>query len=199
MTVSITMANVSGGDQVEEVIDLGDVAPGEASPLTDLFIRHDAVNNPITNCGFYIVRYAGEDYTGIKDPDSDYAEVIAWGDHTGAGSGLGAGGTDDQGGLFINQNHLARNVSLASATDPYGKFPDPSWKAFNSNRGPGYNMPYILAKEAINIKPVAYTPVDGEIPQNGEAHVQMRWDIPSTASTAGARFIQLVMAYSYTS
>jgi len=199
MTVTITMANHSGGDQVEEVIDLGEKDPGLSSPLTDLFIRHDAINNPITNCGLYVVRYAGQDYTGINDPDSDYAEVIAWGDHTGNGSGLGAGGSSDEGGFFINQNCLGRTTSLATAEDPYGKFPDGSWKAFNTNRGPGYNMPYILAKEAINIKPTGYTPVDGEIPQNGEAHVQIRWDIPDYANTAGARFIQLVMAYSYTS
>lgn len=199
MTVTITMSNHSGGDQVEEVIDLGDKDPGNASPITDLFIRHDAVNNPITNCGFYIVRYAGEDYTGIADPDSDYAEVIAWGDYTGDGNGLGAGGSDQEGGLFMNQDHLDRVTGDATAADPYGKFPDSTWKAFNSNRGSGYNMPLILSEKAINIKPSTYTPVDGEIPQNGEAHVQIRWDIPSTASTAGARFIQLVMAYSYTS
>lgn len=199
MTVTITMSNHSGGDQVEEVVDLGNKDPGNASPLTDLFIRHDAINNPITNCGFYIIRYAGSDYTGIANPDSDYNEVISWGDHTGDGTGLGAGGTEDEGGLFMNQNHLGRNPGDATEDDPYGKFKDGSWKAFNSNRGPGYNMPWILSSDAINIKPVGYTPVAGEIPQNGEAHVQMRWDVPSTVETAGARFIQLVMAYSYTS
>lgn len=186
MTVVITMSNVSGGDQVEEVIDMGTVDPEKASGVSDLYVRHDAVNNPITDCGFYIVRYAGDDYDGASDPDLDYTEVLAWGDTTANGHGNQIDSDATQGGLFINQDHS-------------NGFLPATWTVFNSSRGPSNSSPLQLSADAINISPALYTPVAGELPQNGEAHVQTRWDIPDTATTAGSRYIQLVLAYSYTS
>lgn len=179
MTVNITMASQSAGNQVEEVIDLGDVSPSNTSSTVDLYIRHDATNNAITDCSFYIVRYAGSDYTGANSPDDDYTEVIQWGDDSGASS---TGG----GGLYLNQNHS-------------GSFPTADWHPFRSSFGSDPNNSIQLVQSAINNTGTGWTPTDGEIPVNGEAHIKTRWDIPLSASSAGIRFIQLVMAYSYTS
>lgn len=187
MTVSITMSNTTGGSQVEEVVDLGAKNPGMASDVTDLYIRHDALNNAITDCGFYIVRYSGSSYTGIADPDSDYDDVIDWGNFSGeTAHGIDIDADADHGGLYINQNHTS-------------SFPDASWHPFRTGYGSGYNNIIQLVQDSINIQPGSWTPIDGEIPKAGEAHIKIRWDVPQYASSAGAKFIQLVMAYSYTS
>lgn len=178
MTVSITMAGTTAGNQLSEVVDLGSLSPGDASAETDLYIRHDAENNPITDCAFYIIRYAGSDYTG-SSADDDYTEVLSWGDDSGPGS---TGG----GGLYMNQNHS-------------GSFPTVDWHPYRSSYGSGPSSSIQLVQAAINDTGVGWTPTDGEVPVNGEAHIKTRWDIPATVSSAGIRFIQLVMAYSYTS
>lgn len=185
MTVNITISNQSGGDIPAEVVDLGNINPGFASDAYDLYIRHDALNFPITDCGFYVVRYVGSNYNGGEDPDTDYVEAIAWGDVSGAGAhGVIIDGDPTHGGFYLNQDHST--------------FSDNEWYVFRT--GDGSDPSYIreLLASAINIG----TPVAGEIQVDGEAHVQVRWDIPNplpSGSSAGTRLVQLVMAYSYTS
>jgi len=177
MTVSITMSGESGGLPLEEVQDVGSITPDEDSGVQELYIRHDAENFPITDCGFYVVRYAGTGYTG-SDPDADYAELLQWGDDSGPVSHSG-------GGLYLNQSHST-------------SFPTSDWYCFRSGYGADPNNAIQLLAAAIN-NPGVGSAVDGEIPVQGEAHVQWRLDIPLTVSAAGTRFVQLIMAFSYTS
>ena len=179
MTVSIIISGSSGGNQVSEVIDSGTVDPGDSSSVIDFYIRHDAENNPITDCGLYLAQYVGDDYTGVNGADNDYIEVLSWGDTSGPSSTEGEG-------LYFNQNHS-------------GGFPTGSWSPFRSSYGSDPNNAIQLLQTAINNTGIGWTPTDGEIPVSGEAHIKCRWDVPLTASSAGARFVLLVMAYSYTS
>jgi hypothetical protein len=179
MTVNITMASLSGDSQLEEVVDLGSLSPGEESSEVDIYIRHDAENNSITDCSLYVTRYTGSDYSGANGADDDYSEVLSWGDTSGSGSHSG-------GGLYLNQNHSS-------------SFPTVDWHPFRSGYGSDPNNSIELLQAAINNTGTGWTPADGEIPVNGEAHIKCRWDVPLAASSAGIRFIYLIMAYSYTS
>ena len=192
MTVSISIANTSGGDPLPEVVDLGSVAPGYATTAYDLYIRHDATSFKITDCAFYLVRYTGSSYTGAEDPDTDYSEVIAWGDTTHADDPTANGveidtpvNNNNHGGLYVNQIQSA--------------FLDANWSVIYTGSGSDANNSLQLLDDSINIgSPTA----DGEIPLNGESHIQMRWDMPTplpSGSNAGIRFVMMVMAYSYTS
>jgi hypothetical protein len=177
MTVNITISGESGGTSLSDVQDVGEISPGATSDAQDLYIRHDAVNFPITDCAFYLVRYSGTGYSG-SDPDADYTEVIGWGDDSGSESHGG-------GGLYLNQDYD-------------DSFPVGSYYCFRSGYGADANCGIELQDDAINnVGTGAAT--DGEIPVEGEAFVKVRLDVPDTASAAGDRFIQLVMAYSYTS
>jgi hypothetical protein len=200
MTVSVTISSQSQGDPLEEVTDFGEFSPGEASDLANLYIRHDAAVWQITDCGFYLVRYVGSQYpeSGGAGPDADFATVIGWGDNTiadnPAANGVESnppGITDPEyGGFYLNMNHQD-NVG--------GKFPPVDWHPFYSGYGDSPENAVVLSQKAINNLGSGWIPADGEIPFQGEAHVQVRWDIPISASDAGISFIQLVMAYSYTS
>ncbi len=192
MTVSISIANTSGGDPLPEVVDLGQVSPGYATSAYDLYIRHDAESFAITDCVFYVVRYTGSNYTGAEDPDVDYSELIAWGDTTYADDPTANGveidtpvNNNNHGGLYMNQVQPA--------------FIDANWSVTRTGNGSNSSNSIELLQTAINIgSPTG----DGEIPLNGEAHIQTRWDMPTplpSGSNAGIRFIQMVMAYSYTS
>jgi hypothetical protein len=186
MTVSLTISGESAGDPIAEVNDFGSFSPGAASDAIDLYIRHDAQSWEITDCAFYVVQYVGSSYTGDNDPNADYAEVLSWGDTSGA-SANGVEITDpSHGGFYMNMDHS-------------GSFPDADWHPFRSTYGADASNAVELEQEAINNTGVGWTPVDGQIPLQGEAHIQMRWDIPDTVGNAGTKFVQLVMAYSYTS
>lgn len=202
MTVSITISGQSSGDPLEEVIALGEVQPGSASDVIDLYIRHDAVAWQITDCAFYLVRYTGLSYDsggGTGTPDADFSTVIGWGDTTialnpnanGVGP-LGSGGITDPeyGGFYLNMDH-AGNISNV--------FPPDEWHPLRSGYGDSPENAVILSQDAINNTGPSWTPTDGEIPYLGEAHVQVRWDLPVSLESAGTYFTQLVMTYSYTS
>jgi len=83
MSVTLIISDESAGDPLASLVDLEDATPGGVpAPSTagqDLYIRHTAEVNPITGCGFYITRYAGDGYLGL-DADDDYDEAMTWGD-----------------------------------------------------------------------------------------------------------------------
>jgi hypothetical protein len=194
MTVNISISSTSGGDPLPEVVDLGQVSPGYATTAYDLYIRHDAENFKISDCAFYVVRYTGSNYTGAEDPDTDYSEIISWGDTTYADDPTANGveidlpvNDNDHGGLYLNQVHPT--------------YDDAEWYVVHTGYGSDSNNSIQLLSTAINDVGTG-SAVDGEIPLNGEAHIQTRWDMPKNlpvGSNAGIRFIQMVMAYSYTS
>ena len=199
MTVTVTISGESQGNPLEEVTDFGEVAPGVASDNANLYIRHNAAVWQITDCAFYLVRYVGTQYDPSgAGPDADFSTVIGWGNTTiglnPAANGVGplTGGVVDPayGGFYLNMDHV-HNTG--------GVFPPLQWHPLYSGHGDSPENAVILSQDAINNLGSGWVPADGEIPFQGEAHVQVRWDIPVSASEAGINFIQLVMAYSYTS
>jgi hypothetical protein len=175
MTVNITFSNTSGGDSLADTVDLGSVTPGNDSSFQDVFIRHDAVVNSITDCAWYLQRYVGSNYLG-SDEDDDFTEVMGWGDAA-------------TGGFTINQ---VVPVGWASGT----QFATGNDQVFKNGYG-DINNQLILDEDSI----IVGTPAgDGVIPLAGEAHVQARFQVPSSVPAgAGYRAATLVFSYSATS
>ena len=174
MTVNIVFSDTSGGNAMAETQDSGTVTPGADSDEQDLFIRHDAVSAAITNCAWYITRCVSTGYLG-SDADSDITEILGWG--------------DSGDGFQINQ------VAPPSWTEgsPFGSG---DWDIFKNGHGDIDNQ-IPLDEDSI----ILGTPAgDGVIPVGGEAHVQVKWAIPSdVALGSGYRGLSLVFAYSATS
>jgi len=175
MTVNITFSNTSGGDSLADTVDLGSTTPGNPTSVQDIFIRHDAIVNPITDCAWYLQRYVGSSYLG-DDEDDDFTEIMGWGDAA-------------TGGCVINQ------VIPVGWTSPQ-QFTVGNDQTFKNGYG-DINNQLILDEDSINIG----TPAgDGIIPLAGEAHVQFRATIPSSVTAgAGYRAVTLVLSYSATS
>lgn len=180
MTVIITFAGISGGDSLSDTIDIGPAMdPGDISIIQDVFIRHDAEAAPITNCAFYLTKFAGGFYPGT-DPDADYVEVISWGDNIA-----------DKGA------QLNQVVPALWAAPTSFWVENPTGETFASDSGT-IDSPIILSEHAI----VQGTAETGKIARGGEAHVQFRMNTPEVASitrASGYRAISLVFAYSATS
>jgi hypothetical protein len=173
MTVNITISGTSGGNSLADTVDIGDPNPGDDTDVQDFFIRHDATVNPITDCAWYATRYTGSSYLG-SDPDADYTEILGWGDAA-------------TGGLTINQ---APPVSWVVGT----QFPTGDDQVFKNGFGDIDNQ-IMLDEDSI----ITGTPDGDKIPVAGEAHVQVRVQVPSTGVLAGYKAIQVVLAYSATS
>jgi hypothetical protein len=175
MTVNITFSNVSGGDSLSDTTDLGSATPGVDTAFQDIFVRHDAIVSPITDCAWYLQRYVGSSYLG-ENEDDDFAEVMSWGDAA-------------TGGFIINQ--------VIPGSWVYDQqFDEVNDQVFKNGYG-DINSQLILDEDSICVG----TPAgDGVIPVAGEAHVQVRALIPaSIPAGAGYRAVTLVLSYSATS
>lgn len=175
MTVNITFSNVSGGDSLADTVDLGTTTPGNPTDIQDVFIRHDAIVNPITDCALYLYRYVGSSYLGDNE-DDDFSEIMAWGDAA-------------TGGCVVNQ--------VIPPGWVYGdQFAIVNDQIFKNGYG-DINTQLILDEDSICIG----TPVgDGIVPVSGEAHIQFRFKVPaSVPAGAGARGVTTVFSYSATS
>lgn len=174
MTVNILFSNESGGNSLSDNVDLGEVNPSADSTIQNLFIRHDAQAAAISDCAFYITRYTGSGYLG-QDEDRDLVEVIGWGD-------------DATGGFTINQK--VPPTWSGEAFDPLYD------QVFKSTLGTINNQAQLLT----TAESIGSFTSDGEIPVNGEAHIQVRVAVAASVPLgANYRAVELVMAYSATS
>ena len=174
MTINITISGSSGNDSLADTVSLGQASPSTDTEFQDLFIRHDAAVNPIEDCAFYVTRYSGSDYLG-NDPDADFTEIMGW-------------GAAASGGFIINQV-VPPGWVIDTQFDPGDD------QVFKNGYG-DVNSQLSLIEDAI----INGTPDGDKIPVAGEAHVQVRAQIPaSVPDGAGYRAIQLIMAYSATS
>jgi len=174
MTVNITFSSISAGNSMADTQDSGTVTPGDDSDVQDIFIRSDAVNANLTNCAWYITRCVSTSYLG-SDADSDITEILGWG--------------DDGDGFQINQ-------IIPGAWTINDDFAPGTWKTFRNGYGDINNQIPLDADALVSGAAVA----DRILPINDEAHVQVRWKIPSSVSLgSGYRGLSIVFAYSATS
>jgi hypothetical protein len=176
MTVNLTLSETNGGSSFSDTEDLGSVSPGSTVDFQDVFISHDAENNKITDVALYLTQYAGSNYLG-SDAPSDLTEILGWGDAA-------------TGGFKVVMDGWG---SWTTGTrNDVG-----TWLTFKNGYG-DVDSQIPLAKESIVTGVVPS--VDGEIPVDGTAHVQVEIDTPSSVPAgAGYRAFSLVIAYSATS
>jgi hypothetical protein len=174
MVVSITWSRTSGGTAVPGPLNHGNISNGSAGTAFDLYIRHNATAAPITSVGFFIQPYSGTGYTGVGT-QADYIEIMGWGST--------ATSTNDS-GFYLNQNHA-------------GGFPDGDYTVHKPGQGDSATK-ISLGTAAINGTGTG-TYQDGEIPLGGEAHIKVKIAVPAVEDTAGVRFFDQVLAYTFTS
>jgi hypothetical protein len=174
MTITLTLSEASSGNPMADTIDMGEVTPGNDADYKNVFLSHDAIVNPITDCSIYAIRYAGSNYLGI-DADADFTEIMGWGDAV-------------TGGVKIIMDGWSGWTS--------GENTAGTWLTLKNGYG-DIDSQIPLDKDSVTVG----TPtVDGEIPVGGESHVQVKATIPSSVPAgAGYRAFSMVFAYSATS
>ncbi len=173
MTVTITRSATSGGVLLADTVDMGTVTPSNDVDFQDIFISHDAIVAPITDCALYVTRYAGSNYLGT-DADADITLLLGWGDAA-------------TGGI---QMSMTPDSPWTTGT-PFST----GWATFANGLG-DVDSQISLDEDAITTG----TPAgDGVIPVAGEAHIQVKVAIPAAPGTSGYKAFSLVIAYSATS
>lgn len=173
MTVSLTIANSLGGNEMSAVESLGSVsgATGGQTDHIDYFVSHDGESS-ITDVAVYIMRFVESGYPGT-DPDADLATLLGWGD------------TGD-GGVKLSMappNPWTEGTRFSSG-----------WQTIKNGYG-DVNNQIILDEDSL----VVGTPAgDGIIPSDAVSHIQFEVEIPSGASVADMGF-ETVISYSATS
>jgi hypothetical protein len=119
MAVTITVSETITGANVSDSLaggstglDMGQVTNGQYAPLIsqsgntghqDLFIRHDAVTDPITDVKFYLQQYTGT-YGGANTAAADFTTI-------------GAYGAADTGATTNNNDGLSRGYHMDMSWD----------------------------------------------------------------------------------
>jgi hypothetical protein len=115
LTVSETVTGANVSDSLaggSTGLDLGQVTNGQYAPLTlqsantghqDIYIRHDAVVDPITSVAFYLAIYSGT-YGGASSAAADFTTI-------------GAYGAADTGATANNSDGLSRGIHMDMSWD----------------------------------------------------------------------------------
>jgi hypothetical protein len=172
MVVTCTWAD-SGGTALADPYDHGNIGNGSGADALDIYIYHDG-SEAITNCGLYIQAYSGTSYGGGATPASDYTEILEW------GSGRVASEHDAStaGGFWINANAA-------------GTFPATDWAAHEAATG--------VAGTEFDVPTSAGVATENEIASGETATIRVKIRVPEAEDTAGTRFFDQCLKYTYTS
>lgn len=220
MTVSITasetrdgveLADALVGDPAAVGLDLGSVQNSSYAPKIDqslntgaqnLYFRHDATIDPITNCGLYLQPYGTSlvwAYGGARSPALDIAALKNLGDASGTSKNNADGLS---GGLWIDQKADATSVQQFDAAVS-------KVNIFKTAAGFSLATKIGLVKESMvydnaGSEALATNPVDGVIGKSLDtvkgtnSKQKLRIQIPNTFAEGGYYQAELVLAYSFT-
>lgn len=224
MTVSLIVSESVTGAEVSDVLaggstglDLGQVTNGAYSPITlqsantgaqDIFIRHDAVTDPITNVKFYVATYTGI-YGGANSAAADITTLLALGlANTGADKNNADGLSR---GLHIDMDW---QVSTANQFDPTREASGQK-RIFGKDAGAGINGSSLALGFTMHADAASYwngssevdatTPVAGSIGKSTDTvlgnrgHFKGRFYLNSAAVDGGILQWSTVISYSFTS
>lgn len=236
MAVLLTVSETVGGAEVNDAlagggtgIDLGQVTNGGYAPLVDqtlnsgaqtLYLRHDAIVDPITEVKMYLVSYAetGFTYGGPSNTDaaSNLADILA----EGASSDVSAAAKNNSnglaGGLWMemqynvtetNQFDIFNDRTLNSVTSPGSKFVKIYGRA---GEGESSATAFDLIKESCFYTPdnvaenAPSAPVDGMIglstdtAKGNRAKIRMRIYLKTAFADGGIFQLAKIFRYSYT-
>lgn len=223
MSVSLIVSESVTGAEVSDSLaggstglDLGQVTNGAYTPITlqsantgaqDIFIRHDAVTDPITNVKFYVAQYTGT-YGGANTAAADITTLL--------GLGLANTGADKNNadglsrGLHIDMDW---QVSTANQFDPTRETSGQK-RIFGKDAGGGINGSSLALGFTMHADAASYwngssevdavTPVTGKIGKAADTvlgnrgHFKSRFYLHSGAVDGGLLQFSTVISYSYT-
>lgn len=197
-------------------VDLGNVTNGSYAPLIlksantgrqDLFIRHNAVVDPITSVKFYLAQYgaiSGYTYGGTDTAAQDYTDLK----NLGQASGSSKNNADGlSGGIWIDQRW---NVSDANQFDQAAA--PTKVKIFGDAGTDGIDLAsaFDLITDAMvydnaSVETAASVPVLGKIGKSGDtvlgdqAHIRARIYLPTSQIKGGTFQQEMCISFSYTS
>jgi hypothetical protein len=224
MAVTLIVSETASGANVSDSLaggstglDLGQVTNGQFCPLIDqalnsghqdLYIRHDAVDDPVTDVEFYIAPYSGVYGGAGANPAADFATISAY-------------GAADAGASANNSDGLSRGIHI-----------DMSWDVSTTNQflparettgqkrifGKSFSGKDGLSQPnafALHVDGASYwdgsSELDASAPATGtigistdtalgnRAHVRLRAYLNFAATEGGIVQFDTVIGYSYTS
>lgn len=219
--VTLTISETLDGTAVADAlagggsgVDLGAVTNNSFAPIIDksnnqgqqdLYIRHDASNNPITDCITFIQEYGtgtAFSYGGADTAANDIAKMINFG-FTSGSSKNNADGLSK--GLWIDQDWDSNDTTRFD----HSNFPL-LVKIYGDNNTDGIDLAsgFVAGAEAMVYdsggETAAGTPVAGQVGKNGDTvlgdnfHAKLRAYLPDSATDGGIVQFEWVFAYSYT-
>lgn len=246
MAVALTVSETLDGSAVADVlaspgpvntgVDHGAVVNGSYAPITaktdntgrkDLFIRHDAAIDPITDVKTFIQEYGsgtGYGYGGANTAAGDYAVLKALGNTSGSSKNNADG---NSGGLWIDMNAvLADTIGstqfdfAVNGIDSVGgtQGGDDTVRIYGDNLVDGVDIgsAFTMKAEAMVLDTdqgqggdatngyVPTAPQDGQIGIDGDtalgdnAHIKLRIYVRSDTTDGGIHQWEHVIAFSYT-
>lgn len=222
MTVSLTISESLSGSALSDSLagggtglDLGSVVNGAFAPISDkatnvgrqdLFIRHNATIDPITNVKFYLGEYGaitGYTYGGARTAATDLTSIFTLGNASGSSKNNADGLS---GGIWIDQRwNASTSAQFDKATYPS------KVEIFGDNGTDGKDLAsaFTLLTDAMvydntGVETAATTPVAGEIGKSGDtvlgdqAHIRTRVYLPQSHAEGGIYQFEFCIAYSFT-
>jgi hypothetical protein len=220
MAVSLTISKTLSGAQVADTLaggssglDLGTCLDGEYAPIVsksantgwqNLFIRHNATIDPITNVVTFVAEMSGT-YGGAQDAPTDFATLISKG---AADSEVSANNSDGlSSGLRIEHDADIGGALGASAFLPSRA----QVKIYGNNSTDGISLAsaFDLHVDALvydnsGTETDASSPQTGKIGKSGDsvlgdrAHIKLRWYLEEDAPDGGILQFDYVVGYAFT-
>lgn len=224
MTVVLTVSDTITGAEIADSLaggstglDLLQVTNGSYSPVIDqgantgakaLFVRHDAVDDPVTDLGMYVSTFTGT-YGGANSAAADFSTLVAYGlANTGAtkdnsdGNGRGLWIDMDWDVAVINQFDIATRDGLQV-------------RVFGADYGGGLDGASLAQKFSMYQDAMSYwngateiaatAPVTGQLGKSDDtalgnrAHILARFYLHTGALEGGILQANLQFPYSFTS
>ncbi len=221
MAVNLTMSETLDGAAVADGlagggvgVDMGQVSANNYVPLInqtantgakDLFIRHDAVADPITSFQTYIQTYGvgtGYTYGGGDTAANDFTNLKAMAAATGSSKNNADGLS---GGFWVDFNAFVSTVNQFNL----GTRPTEVFAYGQSAQGEDLASAIQIIKEAMVYdsggETAAITPIDGQLGKAGDtvlgdnAHLKFRLYIPNTFVGSGIFQWETIFTYAFTS
>ena len=223
MAVNLTVSQTINGAESSDAlsggstgIDFGQVANGAYAPILsqtantgamDIFIRHDAAIDPITNVKLYVGQYSGT-YGGANSASADIATLLAYG---AADTGATKNNSDGLSqGLHIDMDYGVLPTNMFD----YTRETTGQKRIFGKTYAGGLNgdslaNAFVLKGTAMSYydgstEVAASGPVDGKIGKSSDAvlgnrgHFKARFYLNSGATSGGYLQSSLIISYSYT-
>lgn len=223
MAVTLIISETIAGSAVSDALaggstglDLGQVTNGQYAPLTlqsantghqDIFLRHDAVTDPITDVKLYLAQYTGV-YGGANTAAADFTTVGAYG-------AADAGATANNGDGLSRGCHIDMDWQVATASQ-FGYSREATGqkrifgKSYTGNTGLSLALAFDMHVDAASywngsVESDASAPVTGKVGKSTDTvlgnrgHIRNRFYLHTGEINGGVIQYDTVVSFAYTS